>query len=137
MSIHFNDGSKFDDLSKVWLFFLSSWEFTRLQQIIFVLQNILTATVDPEGYFLLQCLRRYSVLHAFTDLWVQTESHIQQGHEEAWKFSQYISVSELLPFSDYCNGCLGISEEGRGAIWHSGGKGLELPEISLSLPCLR
>ncbi|KAF8968588.1 hypothetical protein BDZ97DRAFT_1902889 [Flammula alnicola] len=75
------DGSKFEDLSKVF---------------IFASQHILTPDVSKEGFHLLKLIRSYLELNMFASVTVQTETTIAAGKAEMQCFEELLHVYEKL-----------------------------------------
>ncbi|KAF9494958.1 hypothetical protein BDN71DRAFT_1496133 [Pleurotus eryngii] len=83
-TITFNDGSKFEDISKI---------------LLFVAHNILTKDADPLGYLLLKCLRAYIDLRLYAGMEVHTSETIAAGEQLV------IELGELLQeYSDEAEG---------------------------------
>ncbi|KAF9523577.1 hypothetical protein CPB83DRAFT_951188, partial [Crepidotus variabilis] len=71
----FSDGTKMEDISKV---------------IVFASHHVLSQDDSPAGFALLQVIRSYLELDAFSSLTCQTESTIEIGRAELVKFEQLL-----------------------------------------------
>ena len=94
IKMSFNDGKKFEDLSKVYHFLIVMAKAESvLQQLLFVAHNSFERSKKSPPYLLLRILRSYIELDTYLAFDVQTEETIAAGHEEMSQFQKLISVS--------------------------------------------
>ena len=88
----FTDGTKFEDISKVWCFSsLISLPFIVTlmspQLLVFVAYNIVPRD-KKEGWSLLRCLRSFAIVDLYISFEVHTEQTLAAGRRELRNFAQ-------------------------------------------------
>ena len=102
--IHFNDGSKFEDIAKVCGIISSSFQNVYYnKQLLFAAHNVLTRQRCKHGYKLLQCLRSFLTLDTLLSFELHTEDTIRAGERELQNFSRLIAVSFCQLITSFCN----------------------------------
>lgn len=91
MTVKFTDGTKYEDISKVFIFvtYSSPSLNVNLQVILFALHNVL---INRKGRSLLQSLRSYLELNMYASLEVHTDETIAAGRGELKNFSALMKV---------------------------------------------
>lgn len=96
VEVHFADGTKFEDISKVWqirLIFTCSAPLKRqFQLIIYATHNIFDNDTSSAGYVLLRCIRAYLEHDMFLALELHTERTLEQGRATLPRFEKLIKV---------------------------------------------